>query len=200
MLFESQLHEFKMALPWNAVKLEKEKQRGHLQQLIRVIPEEERRQMSADVCSLIEQLPEFQSAQVVMMYYPVHHEIDLRPLMEKYAVSKVILLPVTHRKSIELRQFTSLSTMTKDHMRVPVPDAPTYIGKQPDLILVPGIGFDERMVRLGHGGGYYDRFLRKQRTKKVGICYDCQYVKELPYWIHDQRVDKVVTPTRAIAR
>ena len=62
-----------------------------------------------------------------------------------------------------------------------------------DLVVVPGLAFDERGGRLGFGGGYYDRFLAPVRAPKVGLTYACLLMRELPVTARDVPVDIVVT-------
>lgn len=68
------------------------------------------------------------------------------------------------------------------------------------VVLVPGVAFDLSGFRLGHGSGYYDRFLGRlsPKVRKVGLAYDWQIVQELPRETHDVPVDLVVTETRTI--
>jgi 5-formyltetrahydrofolate cyclo-ligase len=56
-----------------------------------------------------------------------------------------------------------------------------------DLIIVPGIAFDKKNVRLGRGHGYYDRFLcaLPNKTRTVGLAFDFQVVEHLPQDSHD---------------
>jgi 5-formyltetrahydrofolate cyclo-ligase len=63
-----------------------------------------------------------------------------------------------------------------------------------DLILVPGLAFTSEGCRLGRGSGYYDRFLSKipGTTFKVGVCFDFQFLAELPHEPHDVKMDVVV--------
>lgn len=61
------------------------------------------------------------------------------------------------------------------------------------LMIVPGIAFDSDGVRLGYGGGFYDRFLQKNKILSVGLCYSCCFCKSLPCESHDMRVNFVVT-------
>ena len=143
----------------------------------------------------IEQLHCFRHARVVMFYYPVHHEVDLRPLLDKYKDEKTILLPVTHHDYIELRQYIGADNLKKGHYGIPTPQTATYHGK-PDLVIVPGLAFDKDLVRMGRGKGYYDRFLRKLgKVSKVGVCYDFQIQDSVPWSWHDVRMDKVITPS-----
>ena len=68
----------------------------------------------------------------------------------------------------------------------------------PDIIIVPGLAFDQTGNRLGRGGGFYDAYLRNFDGPKVGICKQLQLVDELPVEDHDVKVDFVVTDQRII--
>jgi 5-formyltetrahydrofolate cyclo-ligase len=71
-----------------------------------------------------------------------------------------------------------------------------------DLVLVPGVAFDESCCRLGRGGGFYDRLLPQvgPGALVVGIAFDEQVVGAVPREPHDALVDVVVTPTRVLRR
>lgn len=67
----------------------------------------------------------------------------------------------------------------------------------PDTLFIPLVGFTEDGLRLGQGGGHYDRWLADNPAKtKVGLAWDVQLVETLPQEPHDQRLDAIVTPTR----
>lgn len=59
-------------------------------------------------------------------------------------------------------------------------------------VLVPGLGFDRRLRRLGRGAGFYDRFLENTYLK-VGVGFAEQLVEELPVESHDVSLDGLVT-------
>jgi 5-formyltetrahydrofolate cyclo-ligase len=67
-----------------------------------------------------------------------------------------------------------------------------------DLIIVPMLGFDRNLSRLGYGTGYYDRFLSGQRhTQVVGLSFSCCLVaKGLPHEKHDVPLQMIVTENR----
>ena len=66
--------------------------------------------------------------------------------------------------------------------------------QEPDLILIPGVAFDECGGRVGRGKGFYDRFLEGKNTVKVGLAFEAQVVrKKLPLEAHDQLLDGLVT-------
>lgn len=65
--------------------------------------------------------------------------------------------------------------------------------------VVPGIAYDRKGVRLGRGGGFYDRFLVKFKGLKLGVTFEEGLTKEaLPRESHDQVMDIVVSPTNWI--
>ncbi len=67
----------------------------------------------------------------------------------------------------------------------------------PDILLVPLLGFDKSGLRLGQGGGFYDRTLeslrRRRRIFALGIAYAAQEVVSLPFLAHDQKLDAIAT-------
>jgi len=63
-----------------------------------------------------------------------------------------------------------------------------------DVILVPMLGFDSSCQRIGHGGGWYDRFLAQNpRALKIGVCFEDFKVAQVPRESHDIKLDYVVT-------
>jgi 5-formyltetrahydrofolate cyclo-ligase len=65
------------------------------------------------------------------------------------------------------------------------------------VIVVPTLGFDDSLNRLGYGGGYYDRFLAKQRDAlKIGLCYEEGHVKKIPIEKHDIPLDCIISEKR----
>jgi 5-formyltetrahydrofolate cyclo-ligase len=81
----------------------------------------------------------------------------------------------------------------------PSPEAPRPDVSAIDVVLVPGIAFDERGVRAGFGGGFYDRLLPLvAEAVRVGVAYDEQITPQVPLEAHDVVMDIVVTPRRTM--
>ena len=66
----------------------------------------------------------------------------------------------------------------------------------PDLIVVPAVGFDPQGSRLGHGKGFYDRLLPGTQALKVGICFDFQLFEHIPAEEHDVPMDRIIAGSR----
>ena len=199
MLFESQVHDFWSILPWIRTRREQRALRAIVEQKRRIMTKEQVEEQSALIMAQLEQMSAFREAKTVLLYYPIHNEVDLRPLLTKYKGQKIFLLPVTHRHSMEVRPYDGEDMMRRGRLGVPEPQTSTYRGHI-DLIIVPGVVFDQHRHRIGRGGGYYDRFLRKQLTaKKVGVCYSFQLKKHtIPHSWRDQKIDRIITPQQTI--
>ena len=194
MLFEAQLYDLKMALPWVAARKEQAALRGIIEQQRRLLSPEQIAKSSKLIMDQLEQMSAFHEAKTIMLYYPIHNEVDLRPLLTKYEGQKTFLFPVTHRHSIEVRPYDGEEMMRKGRLGVPEPQTDTFHGTI-DLILVPGVAFDHHCHRIGRGGGYYDRFLAKHlHATQIGVCYDFQLKDRVPHTWRNKRVNRVVTP------
>jgi 5-formyltetrahydrofolate cyclo-ligase len=64
-----------------------------------------------------------------------------------------------------------------------------------DLVIAPGLAVSRAGVRLGRGGGSYDRALARARGLTVALLYDGETAEELPAESHDVRVAAVGTPS-----
>lgn len=199
MLFEAQIHDFKMWIPWVRIRREQRALRAIVEQRRRMMTPEEVTEQSGRIIAQLERMSAFQEAKTVLLYYPIHNEVDMRPLLDKYAGQKTFLFPVTHRHSMEVRPYDGEDMMRKGRYGVPEPQTETYHGSI-DLIIVPGVVFDQHCHRIGRGGGYYDRFLLKHpQAKKIGVCYSFQLKKHgVPHSLRDRKMDRIITPLQTI--
>ncbi len=69
-----------------------------------------------------------------------------------------------------------------------------------DLVIVPALAVDQRGVRLGRGGGSYDRALRRVTGRSIAVLYDGEHLAMLPTEPHDVPVGAVVTPRAGSSR
>ena len=142
----------------------------------------------------------FQQAGTIMAYCAIPPEIDLMPVMwEALSMGKTLLLPrcETHGM-MTARVIGDLAELQVGMYGIlePSPTAEIFPPGQVDLVLVPGLAFDEKGRRLGRGKGYYDRFLTDIKGKIMGICR-C-LVEAVPVEQHDVLMDAVVTDSQII--
>ena len=89
--------------------------------------------------------------------------------------------------------------LTLSDLGIREPLGATWEG-DPDVVVLPLLAVDERGGRLGYGGGYYDRYLKRHpKAKRVAYCYDFQIVHSVPTEAWDERVDVIVTDKRIVA-
>lgn len=198
MLFETNIRDLLRLLPTYRTRKAKVEMRELLTQKRRLLTDEQKTEASSRVIERLEQMEWFREAKTVLIYYPIHNEIDLLPLVKKYKHEKTLLFPVTHRKTIDACPYRGNALMKRGKFNIPEPQTEPYKGKI-DLILIPGVAFDRKCNRLGRGGGYYDRFLCKQRhSKLIGVGYDFQIVDEVPTERNDMRLQGVIVPSQTI--
>jgi 5,10-methenyltetrahydrofolate synthetase len=129
------------------------------------------------------------------VYWPIQNEPDLRALYPEIAARGVQLaLPVVVEKdhAMTFRAWSPGDPLSKDKSGVPTA-AGTSREAQPDVVLVPCVGFNAGLIRLGYGAGYYDRTLAlAPRPTAIGIAYAYSKVafEGAP---HDVALDAVIT-------
>ena len=67
---------------------------------------------------------------------------------------------------------------------------------KPNILIIPLVAFDKKLNRLGYGGGYYDRLLKKMENIniiKIGLALSCQKVNKIPTNKFDKKLDYIVT-------
>lgn len=69
-----------------------------------------------------------------------------------------------------------------------------------DVILVPLVAFDAQCRRLGHGAGYYDRYLAQTDALRIGVGFACQKVDAIHALPHDIAMDLIVTEEEILSR
>ncbi len=199
MLFAGQIHDLIAALPFSRLRKQKRTLRGIFEQRRRIYDKNKASQDAQTLIRRITELPQFQQAHSVLLYSPIHNEIDLSGLLDQFKDQKIILLPVTHRHCMKAHPYEGEEKMHHGKYRVNEPTTEPYKGTI-DLIIVPGVAFDHKGYRLGRGGGFYDKFLRLHpKAFKLGVGYDFQIHKSsIPHGLLDTRLDAVLTPTKSI--
>lgn len=170
-------------------------------------------------------LERFRSAKTVGFYVDFRNEAPTQPILHRLFDSQKILVvetvavpycvgvnlrfhklapPVIDPTSKEAR-FSDLEPSEPYGILEPLQkfrnDPERYVSPESiDVLIVPGLAFDESGRRLGRGAGYYDRYIPLLRSDAltVGVCFDEQLVGAIPTDELDAYVDVVVTPTKVL--
>lgn len=160
---------------------------------------------SADkLARLLLEMPELAEVKTVLAYSALQNELDPAPAIWRLRSRGVrISYP-----RIEAPGVLDLHYVDHELELIPGPfglaqpseHAPRTPHDLIDAVIIPGVAFDQQGMRLGYGGGYYDRLLPMCRTDclRIGIAFDEQIVHHIPAEDHDASVDVIVTPTRVI--
>ena len=140
-------------------------------------------------------LPAYQAARTVMAYMSMPGEPETRGIIrDAVRRGKRVLLPrCPDGKRMEAALFTGFEDLVPGRMNIPEPRTETVDPGQPDLILIPCMAATLDGKRLGHGAGYYDRFLPGTAGLKVCLCFQALLAENLPTDEYDIRMDLVVT-------
>jgi 5-formyltetrahydrofolate cyclo-ligase len=134
---------------------------------------------------------------IVGGYYPVNFEIDDLELLKKFEKNKFnISLPVTKKNfQMDFYKWSFSDPLKVNKYGIPEPETKNIV--YPDVLLVPLVAFDKNLNRLGYGGGYYDRLIKKLSKKKkimkIGLAFSAQKIDKVPINMYDQKLDYIVT-------
>jgi 5-formyltetrahydrofolate cyclo-ligase len=117
--------------------------------------------LSQDIAVRVAEHPAYQNATQVLLYHPMPGEIDLLSLCQDK--KKSFFLPrcePEHKLSFHVF-VPDVTPLIKSRFGInePAPTEPRWSPQEGDLVIVPALLSDEKHIRLGYGGGYYDRFL-----------------------------------------
>ncbi|MDQ5870206.1 MAG: 5-formyltetrahydrofolate cyclo-ligase [Thermoproteota archaeon] len=152
-------------------------------------------------------MQEYQSGKIIGSYAPIGMEVETWKIMHHALANKKTLgLP-----KIEENGSLSFYAIEETDLNDNLVESSRFKLKEPkaleerlieklDLLIIPGIAFDTHGYRVGHGFGYYDRYMaQKTYTKSVGLAYDFQILDyNVPRFSYDRKLDILVTENRTV--
>ena len=134
---------------------------------------------------------------IVGGYYPVNFEVDDLELLRIFKKKNFdISLPVIKKNfQIDFYKWSFSDPLNINKYGIPEPETKNIV--YPDILLIPLVAFDKNLNRLGYGGGYYDRLIKKLSKKKkiikIGLALSVQKINKVPTNVYDQKLDFIVT-------
>jgi 5-formyltetrahydrofolate cyclo-ligase len=170
--------------------------------------QENKEPLSERICETFIAQPEFAAAETVMVYIDVRTEVKTRQHLPKLlAGDKRIVVPYCVDGELELFLLENMDELEIGMYKILEPkvelrDVPAkkIDVEELDLVMVPGVAFDARGARMGHGMGYYDKLLEHARPDAplIALAFECQLFPEIPTDAHDVYMDKIITEKRVI--
>jgi 5-formyltetrahydrofolate cyclo-ligase len=139
---------------------------------------------SAAICERLLNACNWAAVESLHCFEPIDalREVDIAPFLENIQATFPSIQLFTSRRIGENWRVVSTETgVVADDIRF-------------DAVIVPMLGFDDRLHRLGYGSGYYDRLLAAQpQARKIGVCFAAGRIGQLPAEPHDIAMDLIVT-------
>lgn len=156
----------------------------------------ERRDWESEcLCAHVLAWPAYARASCVAAYMPLAREANVTPVLaDCLKRGKTLLLPrVESAGQMTLRRVTAWSQLRPGAFGLlePGEEAETISPEMVELVLVPLEAVDEHGVRLGKGGGYYDRMLANCHALTLGAALSWQWVARVPREEWDQPLQAV---------
>ena len=172
------------------------------------LSKQERCVKSEEITNKVIALETFAQSDIVLLYAPIKSEVETQGIFsEAKKMRKDIYYP---RVLGEQMEFYHINERTEYEIsaygiREPKPESTNVYEPDKDdtvLVVMPGAAFDRDGNRIGYGGGYYDKYLRKlelivptEKICKLAVAYECQMVApgKIACEPHDVKVDCVIT-------
>ncbi|MBR1730076.1 MAG: 5-formyltetrahydrofolate cyclo-ligase [Selenomonadaceae bacterium] len=163
------------------------------------LTEEDRKIASHKIISRLINDPNYKNSKTIMAYVSMPEEIQLNELFDDaFANKKILAVPLivgrgTMRPvflpsmdSLVVGDFGILTVRQDQRSFVEFDDI--------DCVIVPGAAFDRSGNRLGLGGGYYDRFLKRvPKAKRIALAFNFELCDKIPVAEYDTKMDIIIT-------
>ena len=130
-------------------------------------------------------------------YYPYNFEVDDIEILEKLEKKnfKICLPKIKMNHQMDFFKWSSEDPLIINKIGIPEPLSKDL--KYPDILLVPLVAFDKNLNRVGYGGGFYDRYIKKIKSFKkiitIGMAFSFQKVDKIFIDKNDIKLDFILT-------
>ena len=137
------------------------------------------------------------SNKVVGGYYPYNYEVDVTKILDQFEKQKYqISLPKIKKNSqMDFFRWSTKDPLSVNKFGIPEPVSDRIV--IPTILLVPLVAYDRDLNRIGYGGGFYDRYIKKIKNNKrivtIGLAYSFQKINKVPINRYDIKLDFIVT-------
>lgn len=188
-------------------KLKKQSLRKLLLNKRKLLPEQAIIEKSNEIAKKLIKFDKYQQSEKIMLYISTKSEVQTMGIINySLNANKNTFIPFINKEKHDI-----IPSLMKDYQTEIAPGSlgiyqpkkefiRPFPAKILDLVIVPGIAFTEQGHRLGRGGGYYDRFLKKLSKSSyiIALAFEIQIINEIPLEKNDVPVDCIITEERII--
>lgn len=172
------------------------------QALRKAIREQKRTMTETQIISKSEKLGQlfaaseaYKQAKTIYGYLPYNQEVRTTAMLQRALEDgKKVAVPKCYGDEMRFIYLEDLSQVEKGYCGIPEPVEDGPVADDPNaLVLMPGLAFTKEGLRMGYGGGFYDKFLASEpHHPTLALCYDFQMVEHIPTDEYDVPVDMVL--------
>lgn len=183
------------------MKSKKQALRKAMIERLQALPKEMNLAWSEMIARRVCAMEMFQQADTVCVFLSLPGEVDTGPIIQACrAEGKKTAAPRIRDGRMEFVLFESDGDLQKGFFGIYEPTG-DQMPQGHMLIIMPGVAFDDDCRRIGHGGGYYDRYLAEHPDlRTVAVAFELQVQDKVPDEPHDIRPQFVVTEKRIIQK
>jgi 5-formyltetrahydrofolate cyclo-ligase len=175
---------------------EKQKIRKIIKERLKALGGDARNEYSDKIKERFTALPEYQNAVKIFIYISFDNEVHTQDIItDALSKDKRVFVPNIRGDVMDMLEIFNDTVYTVNEMGIVEPifeEASLYYGDI-DLAVIPLLGYDNNLNRLGRGRGFYDKFLSGKKCIKAGIAFTAQRADKLPREPHDIPLDMVIT-------
>ncbi len=170
--------------------------RKQMKKLRNELSEDEVQKRSLSITSKI--LNDIDKYSNILIYMDFNNEVKTSYMIDYILKNKTLYLPKVVGKELTIHKVDSIDHLEQSPLGILEPTNESSDYSEIDLIIAPGVAFDNNLHRLGYGGGFYDRLLAATECPVIGIAYDFQILEKVPFESHDKKMNKVITDKKII--
>ena len=139
----------------------------------------------------------YHKAKVIFCYISTENEPDTKEFLQKaFSDNKRIAVPLcVDSNSMVAKEYKKGDSLEKGRFNIYEPQLSSRTIEKDliDLAIIPCMACDKYGRRLGHGLGFYDRFLEKMNGYKMALCFEKLIMGNVPWYKTDIIMDCVIT-------
>ena len=159
---------------------------------------DERKKKSRVVAEKFIRIKDYINSKNILIYYPFRSEIDTTIIIkDALSKNKKVILPKVDNDKLSFYFVNDISAQLEKGAYGIMEPIPSLCKRAKiadiDLAVIPGVGFDKNLNRLGYGGGFYDKLLSHlpDKIKKIALCFDIQILpSNIPTSKNDKKIEQ----------